>query len=161
MGLIRQESGFNPHATSPSNARGLMQILASSVTRSRRYQRVVARRLYGPTYNVRFGCAYFRRLLKRYHGNAAQALAAYNAGPTRVDEWLSRRTFNDQQEFVETIPFPGTRVYVKAVLADGSVYRQLMRGRPEFAECSTRSPSARRQSTSRVRRPARRITAGR
>ncbi len=146
MGLIRQESGFNPRATSPSDARGLMQILASSVTRSRNYQRVVAQRLYAPVYNVRFGCAFLRELLTRYHGNAAEALAAYNAGPTRVDEWLSQRSYRDPQEFVESIPFPGTRVYVKAVLADGTVYRQLMIGRPDFAECSSHPPNARRRS---------------
>jgi len=152
MGLVRQESAFNPRATSPADARGLMQVVASTVTPSRRYQRVVAQRLYGPAYNVRFGCAYLRKLLKRYDGNAAEALAAYNAGPSRVDQWLSQRSFRDQQEFVESIPFPGTRVYVKSVFADGGVYRQLVKGSPEFAECSSRSTKARRRSTARVRR---------
>lgn len=158
MGLIRQESGFNPRATSPSDARGLMQILASSVTRSRRYQPVVARRLYGPVYNVRFGCAYLRQLLKRYHGNAAEALAAYNAGPTRVDEWLDQHSYRNPQEFVESIPFPGTRVYVKAVVADSGVYQQLMRGRPSFAECSSRSSRARHRSTARLPGKRERLT---
>lgn len=153
MGLVREESGFYPRATSPSDARGLMQILASSVTRSRRYRRVVGRRLYGPSYNVRFGCAYLRRLLKRYHGNMAEALAAYNAGPSRVDSWLARHAYNDPQEFIESIPFSGTRVYVKAVLADGSIYRQLMRERPEFADCSVRSRNARRKSSARLESP--------
>lgn len=147
MGLIREESGFYPRATSPSDARGLMQILPSTVARSRRYRRIAGRRLYGPTYNVRFGCAFLRNLLKRYHGNAAEAVAAYNAGPTRVDEWLSRHSYSNSQEFVESIPFPGTRVYVKGVLADRSVYRQLERGRPEFADCSAHSARRRRRST--------------
>lgn len=153
MGLIREESGFYPRATSPSDARGLMQILASSVTRSRHYQRIVARRLYGTTYNVRFGCAYLHKLLKRYHGNVAEAVAAYNAGPTRVDDWLSQHTYRDPQEFVESIPFPGTRVYVKGVLADSRVYQQLVRGRLEFAECSTRPANARRRSSAQLEIP--------
>jgi len=112
----------------------------------------VGRRLYGPAYNVRFGCAFLRELLKRYHGNAAEALAAYNAGPSRVDQWLSQRAFRDPQEFVESIPYLETRVYVKAVFADSGVYRQLVKGSPEFAECSSRPAKARRRSTARLRK---------
>ncbi|HUX09775.1 MAG TPA: transglycosylase SLT domain-containing protein [Terriglobia bacterium] len=157
MGLIRQESAFNPRATSFADARGLMQVVASTVTRSRLYQRTVGERLYGAAYNVRFGCAYLRELLKRYHGNMAEAVAAYNAGPSRVDQWLSQRSFRDQQEFVESIPYPGTRVYVKAVFADSGVYRQLVRGTAEFAECSSRTAQqARRRSTERLRRHSKR-----
>ena len=148
MGLIRQESGFNTRATSPSNARGLMQVLGSTITHSRRYRASVDRRLYNPAYNVRFGCAYLRELLKRYHGDAAEAVAAYNAGPSRVDQWLSQRTFRDQQEFIESVPFPETRVYLKGVFADGGVYRQLVKGSPEFAECTSRSTKAQRKLTS-------------
>jgi soluble lytic murein transglycosylase len=151
MGLIRQESGFNTRATSSSDARGLMQVLASTVTRSRRYRRSVGRRLYDPAYNVRFGCAYLRQLLKRYDGNVAAALAAYNAGPTRVDRWLGQRTYRDQQEFVESVPFPETRVYLKAVFADSGVYRQLVGGSPKFAECSSSPTKVRKRSTARLR----------
>jgi soluble lytic murein transglycosylase len=139
MGLIRQESGFNPRATSSSNARGLMQVLATTVTHSRRYLNAVRNRLYEPAYNVRYGCAYLRALLKRYNGDVAEALAAYNAGPTNVDRWLSQRTFRNQQEFVESVPFPETRVYLKAVFADSGVYRQLLRGSVHFAKCTGRS----------------------
>ncbi|HET9179662.1 MAG TPA: transglycosylase SLT domain-containing protein [Terriglobia bacterium] len=139
MGLIRQESGFNVRATSIADARGLMQIEASTVTNSRRYLKSVGRRLYEPTYNVRFGCAFLRRLLQRYDGNEAAALAAYNAGPTVVDQWLSQRKYRDQQEFVESIPYPETRIYLKAVFADSGVYRQLLKPATEFAECSSHS----------------------
>ncbi|HZT68561.1 MAG TPA: transglycosylase SLT domain-containing protein [Terriglobia bacterium] len=151
MGIIRQESGFYPRATSSQDARGLMQVLASTVTRSRRYRATVGRRLYLPAYNVRFGCAFLRDLLKHYHGNVAEALAAYNAGPSRVDQWLSQRSFRDQQEFVESIPYPGTRVYVKAVLADAGVYRQLTGGSPKFAECSTTPRNALEKSAAQLR----------
>ncbi len=150
MGLIRQESAFNARATSPADARGLMQVLASSVARTRRYRRIVARRLYAPAYNLRAGCTILRGLLKRYHGNAAEALAAYNAGPSRVDQWLGQRSYHDQQEFVESIPFPTTRVYVKAVFADSGIYRQLTRGSPKFAECSDQGEHSRRRSEARL-----------
>jgi peptidoglycan lytic transglycosylase len=139
MGLIREESGFNPRATSSFDARGLMQVLATTVTHSRRYLNSVRNRLYEPAYNARYGCAYLRALLKRYNGNVAEALAAYNAGPTNVDRWLSQHTFRNQQEFVESVPFPETRVYVKAVFADSGVYRRLLRGSAEFAKCTGRS----------------------
>ncbi|HXH50735.1 MAG TPA: transglycosylase SLT domain-containing protein [Terriglobia bacterium] len=147
MALIRQESGFNPRATSTSDARGLMQVVASTVTHSKRYLNSVGRRLYEPAYNVRFGCAFLSRLIKRYNGNTAAALAAYNAGPTAVDQWLSQRKYRDQQEFVESIPFPETRVYLKAVFADSGVYRQLLRGTATFAECSSNHTKARERPT--------------
>lgn len=152
MGLIRQESGFNVRATSPADARGLMQVLASTITHSRRYRSSVGRRLYEPAYNVRFGCAYLRKLLERYKGNVAEALAAYNAGPTNVDQWISRRTFRDQQEFVESIPFPETRIYLKAVFADSGVYRKLVSGSVRFAECSANPAKSSRSSTAQVGR---------
>jgi soluble lytic murein transglycosylase-like protein len=159
MAIIRQESAFNPRATSPSNARGLMQILPATVTRSRRYQRSVAQRLYSPTYNVRFGCDYLRRLLKQFNGNLPEALAAYNAGPTRVSQWVSDYSFQNPEEFVESIPFHETRIYVKGVLKDRAIYHQMMTGRAEFAECHTPSRAARGKSTAglpgRSRRQAR------
>ena len=152
MGLIRQESGFNARATSPADARGLMQVEASTVTHSRRYLKSVGRRLYEPTYNVRFGCAFLRRLLQRYDGNEAAALAAYNAGPTVVDQWLSQRKYRDQQEFIESIPYPETRIYLKAVFADSGVYRQLLKPTTEFAECSGDSRNAQKASATDFRR---------
>lgn len=150
MGLIRQESGFNPRATSSVDARGLMQILASAVPRSRRYRNSARRRLYEPAYNVRLGCAYLRELLDQYHGNIAEAVAAYNAGPTNVDHWLSLHTYRDQQEFVESIPFPETRIYLKAVFGDSGVYRKLVSGAVRFAECSVNPGKSRKKSAARL-----------
>ncbi|HKT10919.1 MAG TPA: transglycosylase SLT domain-containing protein [Terriglobia bacterium] len=150
MGLIRQESGFNSRATSPVDARGLMQILASTMPRSRRYRNSARRRLYEPAYNLRLGCAYLRELLKRYNGNVAEALAAYNAGPTNVDHWLSLHTYRDEQEFVESIPFPETRIYLKAVFGDSGVYRKLVSGTVQFAECSANPAKSRKKSAARL-----------
>jgi peptidoglycan lytic transglycosylase len=150
MALVRQESAFNPRATSPSDALGLMQIVPATITRSSRSQRTVAQQLYDPAYNVRLGCAYLRGLLKRFNGNVPEALAAYNAGPTRASQWVSDYSFRDPQEFVESIPFQETRVYVKAVLKDRAIYHQLMSGSAEFAECHTPRRAARRRSTARL-----------
>jgi soluble lytic murein transglycosylase len=138
MGLIRQESAFNPRATSSANARGLMQILPKTASRSRRSSRLrsVGRQLYDPAYNVRVGCAYLRGLLKQFDGKSELALAAYHAGDFRVKDWLTRYAFRDSTEFLETIPIPATRAYVEAVLRDAAIYRKLLTGSPQFAKCN-------------------------
>ncbi len=135
LGIIRQESAFNPRATSRANARGLMQVLPRTASRARRGRRAVARKLFDPAYNVRFGCKHLRGLLDAYNGNLAQALAAYNAGEFRVQSWLQNRSFSEPSEFVESIPFSETRVYVEVVLRDADVYRQLMTGSARFRKC--------------------------
>src|SRR5271157_2123373 len=156
MGLIRQESGFDPHATSRANARGLMQMLPGTAVlesplvasgqikpgkpgvRSRKgrpSKQVVARQLYDPAYNIRLSCRFLRGLIKEFHGNLGEAMAAYNAGDFRVKEWLARGFPDDAEEFVETIPFGETRIYVKAVLRDAAIYRGLLAASPRFKKC--------------------------
>jgi soluble lytic murein transglycosylase len=138
MGLIRQESAFNPHAASSADARGLMQILPKTASRSKRPSsiRSTGRRLYNPSYNIRFGCSYLRTLLKEFDSKPELALAAYNAGDFRVRDWLKGNSFRDPSEFLEAIPIPATRAYVESVLRDAAVYRQLLTGSVRFAVCS-------------------------
>ncbi|HEY7679023.1 MAG TPA: lytic transglycosylase domain-containing protein, partial [Terriglobia bacterium] len=130
-GLIRQESEFDPRARSRSNARGLMQLLPSTArtvarkvpdSRARRYQLAA---LYTPDVNLVYGTHYLRQVLDRFNGNVEYALAGYNAGPERVDEWLRNGPYEDAAEFVESIPFTETRDYVQAVLRNAALYRQL------------------------------------
>jgi soluble lytic murein transglycosylase len=138
MGLIRQESAFNPRATSSADARGLMQILPKTASRSKRPSgiRSAGARLYNPIYNVRFGCSYLRSLLKDFDGKPEMALAAYNAGDFRVRDWLKSNSFRESSEFLEAIPIRATRVYVESVLRDAAIYRQLLTGSAKFAMCS-------------------------
>jgi soluble lytic murein transglycosylase len=154
MGLIRQESAFNPRATSVADARGLMQILPRTAARSRRASRVRAagRRLYSPTYNVRFGCAHLRGLMRRYDGKAELALCAYNAGSSRVQSWMDRYSAEEPAEFLESIPFSVTRGYVERVLRDAAVYRELMTGSPSFAACPGEATSRRPRPKAKPRR---------
>ncbi|MGB1221707.1 MAG: lytic transglycosylase domain-containing protein, partial [Alcanivoracaceae bacterium] len=77
--------------------------------------------LYQPSLNIRLGSTYLAELLERYQGNRILALAAYNAGPHRVDRWLAD-TPVAHDVFIESIPFHETREYVQAVLA----YRVLL-----------------------------------
>jgi soluble lytic murein transglycosylase len=138
MGLIRQESAFSPHALSNANARGLMQVLPQTAARTTRSSRVRAagQRLYDSNYNVRVGCAYLAQLLKEFDGQPEFAVAAYNAGDSRVKEWMKKYTFRDRAVFLESIPITATRNYVELVLRDAEVYRQLLTGTPHFAQCS-------------------------
>jgi soluble lytic murein transglycosylase len=135
MAVIRQESEFNPLATSWANARGLMQILPQTAGSTPRGRRLAARRLYEPAYNIHFGCRYLRNLLETYNGNLEQAVAAYHAGNPNVRMWLEGHQFRDPGEFVEAIPIPATRVYVESVVRDAEIYRQLMSGAAKFKKC--------------------------
>ncbi|HEV3277619.1 MAG TPA: transglycosylase SLT domain-containing protein [Terriglobia bacterium] len=145
MALIRQESGFNAKAVSGPGARGLMQLLPptarAAVPGGRRNlsHRRAAGNLMDPRYNLRAGCSYLAQILGDFNGNVEQALAAYNAGPDRVREWLNGHSYAEDAAFVESIPFPETRAYVETVLRDAAVYRRLMTGSPRFRPCGSHS----------------------
>jgi len=128
MAIARRESAFFPLARSPVGARGLMQIMpatgkqvASQLGRSHS-----TGALYDVEHNVLLGSAYYRQLLDRFDDNRIFALAAYNAGPHRVDRW--RNSGNERlsvELWVETIPFKETRNYVQAVLSYNVVFAYL------------------------------------
>ena len=125
--LIRQESEFNPNAVSHANAVGLMQLLpkvGKSVAKQQKLRRFSSAQLFTPGVNLQLGTRYFRSMVDKF-GAFEYALAAYNAGADRVQDWLGEGKFRDPQEFVESIPFTETREYVQAILRNASVYRQL------------------------------------
>jgi soluble lytic murein transglycosylase len=64
-------------------------------------------------------------MVDAYNGRVEYALAAYNAGSNRVDQWLADGHFRDVPEFVESIPFTETREYVQAILRNAQVYQRL------------------------------------
>jgi soluble lytic murein transglycosylase len=124
LGIIRQESAFNEKARSSANARGLMQILPSTakrIVRQARIKRYSVQKLYQPETNIVLGAQCLTSLLQRY-GKPELALAAYNAGGSRVDRWLKEFGNVDMPEFVEQIPFSETRGYVKQVLSNQAIY---------------------------------------
>jgi len=124
LALIRQESRFDPDATSPAAAHGLMQLLVRTASRVAESP-VSAVSLTDPATNIRLGAHYLRQLLDRYAGDLVKALAAYNAGEDAVTKWEARAPGADADEFAETISFRETRHYVKAVLANYRHYRRL------------------------------------
>ena len=126
--LIRQESEFNPLAVSRANAVGLMQLLpktGKAVAHQEQLKRYSPSQLYTPTVNLQLGTRYFRGMVDKFGGQFEYALAAYNAGSDRVEEWLGQGKYRDAPEFVESIPFTETREYVQAILRNASVYKQL------------------------------------
>jgi soluble lytic murein transglycosylase len=129
--LVRQESEFNPQALSPAQAYGLTQVRPATgrtLARKAGVRRFSSRMLFQPATNLRLGTLYLKMLMEQYGGNREQALAAYNAGKSRANEWQTWATFREPAEFVETIPFTETREYVQAVLRNAELYRKIYGG---------------------------------
>lgn len=129
--IIYRESMFNPNAISPAGARGLMQVMPATA-------RELARRtgknyaldaLTGnPDFNIFLGSTYLQEMIERYNGSYPLAIAAYNAGPSRVNRWLE--TFGDPRteevdivDWVEHLPIYETRNYVQRVMEAFYIYR--------------------------------------
>lgn len=126
-GLIRQESSWNPRAVSPATARGLMQLMPSvgaSLAASRRYPLWNVALLFDPDVSLELGTQHLSSSL-RAGTPPERALAAYNAGGSRVTRWLKRPGADDAELFTELIPFTETRDYVRLVLRNAAVYRGL------------------------------------
>ena len=125
--VMRQESSFDSRATSSVGARGLMQVMPSVGAALARAERIAPwdpELLYEPDVNVRLGVLHLRSFTGHY-AHPALALAAYNAGPSRVARWSARRGGKDPELFVERIRFAETRGYVCNVLTSRDVYAAL------------------------------------
>ena len=119
-----QESAFNPLALSAAGARGLMQVMpavGAELAHNAGIVRFDAADLFDPVTNLKLGCAHLSDYRRRF-GSLPKALAAYNGGPTRVERWELPNGRDDDERFVERIPIPETRLYVKRVLAGARMY---------------------------------------
>lgn len=126
--LIRQESEFNPSAISHANAYGLMQLLPSvgkSMARAEGTGHFETFHLLDPATNIRLGTHNLKQTLNKFGGVTEYALAAYNAGDSRVAEWQAAGPYQGIDEFVESIPFTETREYVEAILRNVEMYREI------------------------------------
>jgi soluble lytic murein transglycosylase-like protein len=95
--VIASESNFDPHATSRRNARGLMQLLPKTAAG------LGVRNIFDPSENIDAGTRYLRDLLLRYHNDLALTLAAYNAGPDRVQQYGHVPPFNETLAYVRRV----------------------------------------------------------
>lgn len=128
--LIRQESEFNPGVVSHANAYGLMQLLPGTgkgTAKQVGLHNYKTESLLDPTINIELGTKYFREMVDHFGGQIEYALAAYNAGSSRVETWRSQGSYRDMEEFVESIPFTETREYVQAIVRNAEVYKQVYR----------------------------------
>lgn len=123
--IIQAESGGDPNAVSPKGARGLMQLMPDTAKEMAAELKIPydeARLTADPNYNAALGTAYLNKMLGRYNGNSAMAVAAYNAGPGSVDEWVKK--YGDPRtgeistaEWVAKIPFEETREYTGKIVS--------------------------------------------
>jgi soluble lytic murein transglycosylase len=142
--LIRQESEFDPQALSAKNAYGLTQVepaTGRALARRAGIKRFSNRSLFQPAINLKLGAYYLRALLDQWGGQWEQTLASYNAGKSRVNDWITWNQYQEPAEFVESIPFTETREYVEAVLRNATVYRQLYASKAP----GSRTPGVRRK----------------
>ncbi len=98
--VVKVESSFSPAVTSAKGAGGLMQLMPRTAAW------LGVENVLDPAANVEGGTRYLRQLLDQYHGDVAKALAAYNAGPHRVEQYGG------------IPPYPETRAYVARVIED-------------------------------------------
>ncbi len=127
-GLIRQESEFSARVVSRANAHGLSQIMPATgreLARRLGINKFTTNMLFDPALNLKMGTYYLSSLIQSLDGSLAHALASYNAGRGRVNQWLNRGNYQDAAEFVESIPFAETRGYVQSVMRNAGIYRRL------------------------------------
>ena len=124
--IIKAESSFKPEAVSRSNAVGLMQLMDATAEETAKkigieYDKEM---LKDPETNIKLGSAYFNSLYDKYN-NVAVALTAYNAGTGNVDKWIGENTISDDGSDMENIPFRETNNYVRKILRDYEIYKNL------------------------------------
>jgi soluble lytic murein transglycosylase len=140
--LIRQESEFDPSAISYANAWGLMQIRPTpegvKLAREEGVANFKAHQLLDPEMNIKLGTRYLRELMDRFGGVQEYALAAYNAGESRVVDWQAAGPYSGIDEFVESIPFTQTREYVEAIRRNEETYRAI----DDFARTHGSTPAS-------------------
>lgn len=130
--IARQESAFNPSAISPADARGLLQLLpgtAKGVASRHGLTFTPAKLTSDAGYNATLGAHYLGEQIDAFGGSYILTFIAYNAGPKRVPEWITRygdprgKPIDEVVDWIERIPFPETRNYVQRVMENYQVYK--------------------------------------
>ena len=123
LAVIKTESDFHPDAVSDAGAVGLMQLMPTTfawLCEQKLCEPHNKDEIFTPAVNIRYGTYYLAYLLERF-GSLETALAAYNAGEGRVEEWLEDPGLS-RNGVLETVPFPETAAYIERVLAARAEY---------------------------------------
>ncbi|MBM7614824.1 lytic transglycosylase domain-containing protein [Alkaliphilus hydrothermalis] len=126
--IIRNESRFNPRAISHREARGLMQIAPVTgdwAAEMLKIKNFTYEDLYEPELNIRIGIWYITVLDKEFKSNLQFMVAAYNAGNGNVTKWIKNPEYSSTGDYLDVIPFPETRNYVRKVFRDYERYQMI------------------------------------
>ena len=122
---LKVESGFSPDAVSAAGAKGLMQLMPSTFEEMSGLcgDFSDAREIFSPELNVKYGILYLSQLYVRF-GRWDFAILAYNAGPNRVEQWISPQNLDSDGSLLN-IPYTETREYLKKVSRAAQKYSNL------------------------------------
>jgi soluble lytic murein transglycosylase len=124
--VMKKESNLNPDAVSKNGAIGLMQLMPKTAFESAEKLNIIDcsyNKIKEPKINIMFGVYYLKNLLNHYDNNLILALAAYNAGIGKVDNWCSKNPKIGEE--MDMIPFKETKCYVKSIISTYKIYRIL------------------------------------
>ena len=126
--VINAESGFDKHATSSKNAKGLMQITESTAKEVNEITNSVdslnEENIYNEDINIELGCQYLASLISRYNGNYYLAICSYNAGIGNVYKWISQGQISQDLNTTDVeLPFKETTKYLKKVIHNYKMYK--------------------------------------
>lgn len=145
--VIRAESGFKIHAVSPKGAQGLMQLMPQTASK------LGVPNAFDPEANVDGGTRYLRELLEHYNFDLIKALAAYNAGPQRVEQYKGVPPYRETRQYVASIVRDFNRKKLAqqkaANLAQPKVQAQ---AKPEPQKAPAKSKTVRTNAPATVRR---------
>ena len=154
-GIIMQESGFNPQATSPVGAMGIMQIMPAtgrSIATGVEYPNFTTDKLYDPEVSIQFGTWHIHVLKEKYGGNVTAALVAYNAGTGNADKWL-------RMGLISNVPSGQPNRYTRNVQEYMQVYHKLYQKELELT--GAYSPAAEAIPLKKQEEPSRNVVWGR
>jgi len=121
--VMKRESKFNPAAVSNSGAIGLMQVMPRTAAEAAKKHGISHYDLRSPKDNILLGALQIRTLLRQFDGDIIYSMAAYNAGASKVFRWRKKK--KSRAEWVESIPYPETREFVRCVYENYNVYKLL------------------------------------